>query len=80
MTPRATRALEILRAGGKFRYALTTGWQGREQFQWSLIGSNGARAHGYGHHTYHELVKAGFDFTYEPSGFTGSASYHALKE
>jgi hypothetical protein len=79
MTPRATRALEILRAGGEFRYALTTGWRGREQFEWSLV-TRGMKHRGYGHHTFYALKAAGFEFASRASGFTGSATYYALKE
>jgi hypothetical protein len=79
LSARAARALEILKAGGKFRYGLTTGWQGREQFQWSLKGKNGIACKGYGHATYHELVAAGVEFSREASGFTGSAAYYSLK-
>ena len=80
LSPRASSALSILQAGGKFRYALTRGWQGREQFQWSLISASGGRCHGYGGATYHELCKFGFEFGYQPSGFTGSCTYYPLKQ
>ena len=76
LSKRASAALEILKAGGQFRYGLETGWQGKEQFHWRLIGHKG-----YGHATYHELAKAGVEFTARPlpSGFTGSATYYYLK-
>jgi hypothetical protein len=80
LSPRAAKALEILKAGGEFKYALTTGWQGREQFQWSLQAAKGGKVKGYGHATYYELVAAGVQFGYKPSGFTGSCTYYPLKE
>jgi hypothetical protein len=70
LSPRAARALEILKAGGEFRYGLTSGWHG-EKFQWSLKAAGGG--------TYYELVAAGVEFSSKASGFTGSATYYALK-
>ena len=77
LSPRAARALEILKAGGEFKYALTSGWNG-EKFLWSLVKS-GSKFPGYGGATYYELVKAGVEFGYKPSGFTGSCAYYPLK-
>lgn len=78
LSPRAARALEILNAGGEFRYALTRGWQGREMFKWSLV-KGGSKASGYGGATFYELEAAGVEFVRKPSGFTGSCTYYALK-
>lgn len=78
LSPRAARALEILKAGGEFRYGLTGGWHG-EKFQWSLKAAGGGACKGYGHATYYELVAAGVEFSSKAAGFTGSATYYALK-
>ena len=78
LSPRAARALEVLKAGGEFRYALTSGWNGREMFKWSLE-KRGSKFPGYGHATFHELEAAGVEFVRKPSGFTGSCTYYALK-
>lgn len=78
LSPRAAKALEVLKAGGKFKYALTSGWHG-EKFMWSLIAAGGGKVGGIAGATYHELVAAGVEFGWEPSGFTGSCTYYPLK-
>lgn len=53
---RAERALEVLKAGGYFRYALERGWHGGEKFRWHLHAKGGAVIKGHGHKTAHELM------------------------
>lgn len=71
-------ALNLLQGGAEFKYGLETGWQGREQFQWSLV-LKGKKIKGFGGATYKALCDAGYEFTRKPSGFTGSWTYYALK-
>jgi hypothetical protein len=79
LSARATKALDILGDGGAFRYGLeTNSYTGREQFQWRLKTANGGTVSGVGGAAYHELVAAGFAFTYKASGFTGSAGHYHL--
>lgn len=59
LSSRAVAALEILRAGGKFRKQLETVYGGREQFKMRLIDSRGARVSGVGFKTFYELQDAG---------------------
>jgi len=79
LSTRASTALDVLADGGSFRYGLErNGYTGREQFQWRLKGQNGGTIKGIGGATYNELVKNGFTFRREASGFTGSAAYYYL--
>lgn len=55
LTAKALKALEILKEGGYFKYALEKGYLGREQFQWHLHTKTGFVVKGYGAKTAHEL-------------------------
>jgi hypothetical protein len=59
MKARATKALEVLKAGGYFRCALETGYHGGEKFHYRLRNAAGGVVKGYGFATYLELSKAG---------------------
>ena len=59
LSARAQRALEVLRAGGKFRYALESGYRGREQFRMRLRGPRGEVVPGIGYQAKVELEAAG---------------------
>lgn len=52
---RAERALEVLKEGGYFRYALERHWHGGEKFMWRLHGKHGGVIKGFGFHAAHEL-------------------------
>lgn len=79
LSTRAANALNVLADGGSFRYGLeTNSYTRREQFQWRLKAANGFTVSGIGGATYRELVKAGFAFRSEASGFTGIATHYRL--
>lgn len=65
MTPRAEKALEVLRNGGYFRRALETQSRGGEKFAYRLRDKTGAIVKGIGFATYNELDKAGM-LSYRP--------------
>ena len=55
LNKREELALDTLRAGGYFRKALESGWQGREQFVMRLRGANGQVVKGVGYATWSKL-------------------------
>ncbi len=59
LSARASRALEILENGGKFRYQLENGYHGREQFQMRLRDACGEVVKGIGFKAKCELEDAG---------------------
>lgn len=59
LSPRAEKALEILRAGGRFRYALERAWGGGEKFRMRLISAEYSVVPGIGYATKAELEGAG---------------------
>ena len=60
LSTRATKAIEILKAGGYFRKALETQYRGGEKFTTRLRYHNGQVAKGFGFQTEAELSKAGW--------------------
>lgn len=46
---RAQRVLDVCRSGGRIRYALETGFRGREQFQFRVLDKNRAVVKGLGY-------------------------------
>ncbi len=78
LSRRAQQVLDMTAISIRFRHGLVRDrYTGREQFQWSLE-SGGKRISGFGAATYHELVKAGYTFRREVSGFSGIATYYHL--
>lgn len=59
LSARAARALEVLRAGGRFRYALEAGYRGREKFRMRLLDARRAVVVGIGYQAKVELEQAG---------------------
>lgn len=59
LSKRAEKALEILKAGGKFRKALETEFRGGEKFHMRLRDENGQVVKGIGFQTFYELIDAG---------------------
>ena len=57
-TTRETVALEVLRAGGFFRYALERGYHGGEKFKMHLHAANRSVVKGIGHATKRALESA----------------------
>lgn len=58
LSKRAQRAVEVLKAGGLFRYGLERQWGGYEQFQ-ARLQVKGRNVPGYGYAAYNELREAG---------------------
>jgi hypothetical protein len=73
LSGRAAKALEVLRAGGKFRYALESGYGGREQFKMRLLGANLRRVPGVGYAAKVELEQAGLIAYQHPHDARSSA-------
>ncbi len=59
LSGRAAQAVEVLRAGGCFRYALERAWQGGEKFKMRLRAPGGAIVKGVGYAAKRELEEAG---------------------
>jgi hypothetical protein len=59
LSSRAQKALEVLKAGGKFRKALETQFKGGEKFAMRLRDAQGQIVKGVGFQTFYELVDAG---------------------
>jgi hypothetical protein len=73
LSVRAQKALEVLRAGGKFRYALESGFRGREQFKMRLRGPRGEVIGGIGYQTKVELEAVGLIVYQHPHDARSSA-------
>lgn len=74
LSSRAVRALEVLQAGGKFRYALETDrYTRRDQFRMRLIGADGRLVAGIGYQAKVELEQAGRLQYQHPHDARGSA-------
>lgn len=58
LSSRAQQAVEVLKAGGKFRKALETQYRGGEKFQMRLRDAQGRVVKGFGFQTFYELVDA----------------------
>jgi hypothetical protein len=58
LSSRGQKALEILKAGGKFRKALETQFKGGEKFAMRLRDAQGQIVKGIGFQTFYELVDA----------------------
>ena len=56
MNKKVEKALEVLKAGGYFKYALEKGWHGGEVFKWHLYNANHHIVKGYGHAAAHALM------------------------
>lgn len=74
LSSRATKALEILAAGGTFRYALEDGYGGRRQFQYRLFAAGGAVVKGIGHAAFYEIKER----LTETSTSSVTATYYKL--
>lgn len=60
LSSRATKALDVLQAGGKFRYALETDrYTGRDKFRMRLLDANSRVVAGVGYQAKVELEQAG---------------------
>jgi hypothetical protein len=59
LSGRAERAVEVLKAGGYFREALETHWNGGEKFRTRLRTASGAVVKGFGFAVKAELESAG---------------------
>jgi hypothetical protein len=55
MSKRTETAIEVLKSGGYFRYALERSYQGGEKFKMRLRAANGAVVKGVGYQTKTEL-------------------------
>lgn len=73
LSGRAERALEILNAGGRFRYALERKFHGRDQFHMRLLNAHGDVVSGIGFATKIELEKAGLLKYHHPHDSRSSA-------
>lgn len=58
LSKRAEQALEVLKAGGKFRKALETQYRGGEKFAMHLYDAGGKVVKGFGFQTFYELIDA----------------------
>lgn len=78
LTPRAQRALEVLKSGGWFRYRLERdSYTGREQFQTRLVAAGNHVVKGYGFAVKDELERAGLIKENFAKG-TSVSSYYEL--
>ena len=79
LAPRAIKALDVLDAGGQFRYGLErSSYTGREQFTYRLKAVDGSTIKGVGHAAFQELKALGF--LAAAHNFSGSTYYKLNRE
>jgi hypothetical protein len=79
LSARARTALQVLRNGGEFRYALEqNSYTGIRQFRWRLLTARGSRVPGVAGATFQELEREGIEFRTRYNGFSGESTSYLL--